>query len=313
MVIPVIVIVLWGRMLLHLPVSDEQLNMPLWKFLHDILESFPSAVNYLIVVGLISFQAIYFNHLVNRHEVLYVNSYLPAFFYVLILSCTPHVLLIHPVHFVNLILLRALDKMFTLFKSDSPVSGIFDSSFLMALAALVYLPAMLYFLLLIIGVSLLRPFSWREIMIMFIGYSLPFFFLLVYLFWSGNLGKFPEMFSGTLHSPELILKIVPTPALISFASFCAMLLLLSLGKLRSNFYKNVIRTRTYQRIMLIFLVISGGTLLFTKGIQPVYLELLAIPLSVFFAYYFVSARKRLRLFEFMLWIFAGLILWNQFV
>jgi len=310
-VIPVIVMLLWGRTFLHLGVSDEAMNMPLWIPVHNFLVTLPSFVNFLIIVTLISIQAIYFNHIVNRHEVLYVNSYLPAFFYALILCCTPQVLVFHPIHLVNLLLLRVLDKMFSLFKNDAPVSGLFDSSFLIAVSALFYFPSIIFYLLLIAGVNLMRPFSWREMMVLLIGFILPFFFILVYFFWTKNMGGFTKMFAQPFQPAVLDFNIVSSIALMSFALMGAFLLLASLVKLRRNFYKNVIRTRTFQRIMLLFLVIAGATLVFTRGIRVVHLEMLVIPVSVFFAYYFVSARRRLRLYEMMIWVFIGLILWNQ--
>jgi hypothetical protein len=59
----------------------------------------PSGLNWLIMVSLVSFSAIYINQITNKHEILYKNSYLPAFVYALFISSVPEFLTVHPIHF----------------------------------------------------------------------------------------------------------------------------------------------------------------------------------------------------------------------
>src|SRR5688572_9703893 len=102
-VIPLIVMILWMQSAFRIaPVADVN-AMPLWQPVSSFFSLFPSWLNYLVMVALISFEAIYFNLLLNRHEILYKNSFLPAVMFALFASSSPALMEFSPVHFVNLI------------------------------------------------------------------------------------------------------------------------------------------------------------------------------------------------------------------
>lgn len=311
-VIPFIVLILWGQKALNITVLNDETAMPLWSLLAGFFGAFPPFIRYLLIAGLISLEAIYLNLLLNRHEGLYKNSYLPSLCFVLVVSASSTLLELHPVHIVNLIFLRVFDKIFSLFKNNSPVKVLFDSGFLLAIAALIYLPALPVYLLLLLAVSLLRPFSWREWFVMLIAFFLPYFFISVYFFWKNGLIQFWKDYIGKFQNLWPQLNIAFTPAEEVLLVVMGTLLLLSLIRLRNNYYKNIIRTRTYQQIVFFFLLINGASLLLIPGIAWIHFVALAIPIAMFYAYYFVSAKKRMWLAELILWIFIGAVLWNHF-
>ncbi|HNP47923.1 MAG TPA: hypothetical protein PKL85_03755 [Bacteroidia bacterium] len=310
-VIPFIVLILWGQQALNIQVVRDETSMPLWTLLAGILEALPAFIRYLIFAGIISLEAIYFNLLLNRHEVLYKNSYLPSLCFVLLASLSSSLLLVHPVHLVNLIFLRVFDKIFSLFKNESPVRALFDSGFLLGIAALLYLPALPMYLLFLIAVSLLRPFSWREWLVMLSAFFLPYFFISVYffweqellIFWKGYIGKFKHLW------PQLNMQFTLSEKILMLVM--SGLLVLSLVKLRGNYYKNIIRTRTYQQIVFLCLLINGAAVLLIHKIEWIHFAALAIPIAMFYAYYFVSAKKRMWFAELLLWIFMGAVIWNH--
>ena len=176
-VIPFIIIILWFRTGFHCqPVTDLS-NLPVWQAIAGMLSHLPSWLNFVILAIIISVQAVYFNLMVNKHEVLYKNSYLPSLIFALIISSTPGLMQLHPVHFINLFVLIIFDRIFSLFKNDHPNSALFDAAFLTGLAGLFYFPALLLFVVLIISMSIIRPFNFREWMIFFVGFLSPFFLI----------------------------------------------------------------------------------------------------------------------------------------
>lgn len=311
-VIPFIVLILWGQKALNITVLNDETAMPLWGMIAGLMESLPAFLRYILLAGLISLEAIYLNLLLNRHEVLYKNSYLPSLCFVLAISASSVLLEIHPVHFVNLIFLRVFDKIFSLFKNESPMRALFDSGFLLAIAALIYLPALPVYLLLLLAVSLLRPFSWKEWLVMLIAFGLPYFFISVYFFWEQGLIEFWKSYIGKFKHlwPQLSMQFSLAEEVLLMVM--GGLLLLSSLKLRSNYYKNIIRTRTYQQIVFLFLLINGAAVLLIHKIEWIHFAAFAIPFAIFYAYYFVSAKKRLWFAELLLWIFVGAVLWNHF-
>ncbi len=309
--IPLIVIALWGENLFDFKVHKDAYTMPLWSLPEKFFGLMPSWLNLLLFCVLVSFEAIYLNLLINKYEVLYRNSYLPALFFVLFVSSFPEFQAVHPVHFVNLILLKIFDKIFSMYNPGRAVATIFDCGFLAAIAALLYLPALPLLLLLMIAISLLRSFNIREWLVLLIGYSLPFLFVSVYKFWNYELVTFWQgLLARIFQNPELI----SFPAQLServLAAILVLILVLALFRLRANYYKNIIRVRTYQQIQFLFFLTGIGSFFLSKEMTMIHWVLLAIPLSIWVAYFFVSQKKKLWLAEGLLWILIAAVVWNH--
>jgi len=311
LVIPAIVLILWAQAFMNCFPVMEVSAQPVWKLFLVLFAKLPSGLNWLIMVSLVSFSAIYINQITNKHEILYKNSYLPAFVYALFISSIPEFLTVHPIHFVNLIILRVFDKSFAMIKSDSATPAIFDSSFLAAVAALIFFPAFIIIPVMIISLSLIRPFNFREWLIMFIGFSLPYFFVTVWMFWNHNFLFFwKDYIERFVHlKPEI--NIVFTPPLMTLSILFGVWLLFALIKLRMNYLKNVIRARIIQQVVFSFFLFGAGSIFLGQKISVVNFSLLAIPFSIFAAYYLLSAKKRIRLYELFIWIVIGVIVWNH--
>jgi hypothetical protein len=276
------------------------------------ISSFPVAVQILISIALVSLGAIYLNHVISKHDVIYRHSYLPALFYVMLLSFHRDVIQFHPLLVSNLLVIRALDKTFALFKNDSPVSPVFDSSFLLAIATLIYFPAFILFFLFLYSIYRLRAFSFREFMIAVVGFTLPFFFLAVYGFWTGTLGSSTHNFFGKFSLHKIQDGLSAAKQLLAFAVFLALLIFLALVRLRANFYRNAIKARSAQEILFLFFILTVAGLFFIPQISLYHFSQLAIPFSVFLAYYFISAKKRLWMYELTFWIFTAFIVSSYF-
>ena len=311
LVIPAIVLILWAQAFMNcFPVMDVN-SQKVWKLFLVLFASLPSGANWLIMVAMVSFSAIYINQITNRHEILYKNSYLPAFVYALFISSVPEFLTVHPIHFVNLIILRVFDKSFSLIKNDSPTPAIFDSSFLAGVAALLFFPAFIIIPVMIIALTLLRPFNLREWLIMFIGFSLPYFFVTVWMFWDHNLLFFWKDYLSRFIRLKPEMMIAFTPKLITLAILFGVWLLFALTKLRMNYLKNVIRARIIQQVLFLFFLFGTGSIFLGQKISIVNFALLAIPFSIFAAYYLLSAKKRIQFYEIFLWGVIGVIVWNH--
>jgi hypothetical protein len=230
---------------------------------------------------------------------------------VLIISSTPALMMFHPVHLITLILLRTFDRAFSLYKNEQAVSALFDTGFLAGIAALIYFPAVILFPLLITSLAVLRPFRLKEWIITIIAFFLPYFFLSTYMFWNHSLPEFWNSYMKHFHGIHPLIISEISLKIIVLASYIGLLLILSLMKLRANFLKNVIRTRSYQQIFLIFLLFGAAWLVLSGRIEIVHFTFLAIPISVFCSYYFVSAKNKIWIYEYILYGLIGVIVWNH--
>ena len=310
--IPLIILILWAQAMPSMAPVVTTDSMLLWKTVAGWFNGWPNWLNFLLMVSLVSFNAIYLNLVCNKHEVLYKASYLPAFVFALFISCRPEFLVFHPIHFVNLIFIRVFDKSFSLLKSDSSISSIFDSCFLSSLAALIYFPAIVILPVMIISISILRSMNFREWIIMLIGFILPFFFVSIWMFMKKSAEEFWTNYIDhykNIH-PQFDLEI--GKPLMVLAVLLGFWLLISVFRLRSNYYKNIIRTRSVQQVVFLFLLGSFGSLFLQQKIALIYFAFLAIPASILCAYYLLSEKKRIKFLEIFVWIVVATIVVNHF-
>ncbi len=308
--IPLIVLVLWLPAFSHAAISNTQDGMLVYQWLAALVNHLPPAIIKLLCIAIVSFQAIYIHYIVVKHEVLYKDSYLPSLMFAVLASCLPAFQQFNPVLIVNLLMLFILNKSFALFKEESPVPLIFDCCFLIAIASLVYLPAILFFLLFLISLLVLRPFHWREWIVAFIGFSLPYFFISVYFFWVSGFKQFYSWLFTNHINKKLFYEIHFTRPLILLLIIYGVLLILSLFKLRDNFYKNAIKTRIVQQVTIIYLIIATLSALLQTMITLQQFALLAFPVAVFFAYFFLSVTKRLWMYEVFFLMMLAIIFAN---
>ena len=309
-IIPIIILAFWVRSAGTISES-VQMGLPLWNGIASVIAFLPSWLIFILLYLIVCTEAIYLNLMLNRHEVIYKNTFVPALVFALFIAALPQFVQFHPIHIVNLLLIRVFDRLFTLFKNEQPVSALFDCGFVSGLMALLFFPAILMLPLLLISLVILRSFKIKEWIIIIIAFLIPFFFISVYTFWNHSLRLFWSDYFSHFRNLGSSLDLQMTTSIKVTSIFIGLLLILALFKLRINYRKNMIRMRTYQQIFFIFLLFSAASLLLIRQIHFVDFAFLIIPVSVFCAYYFVSAKRRVFLYEYSLWVLIGLIVWNQ--
>jgi hypothetical protein len=301
----------WIRVCLTtVPAMDES-DLPLWSLIASVFSHFPSWLNFIFLFVIVIGEIFYLNSMLNRHEVLYKNSFLPAFIFTLLICSTPLMMKFHPVYIINLIVISILDRIFYLYKSESVLTNLFDCGFLAGLAALMYFPGFVLLPMLLTTLWVLRPIRLKEWLIIIISFLLPFFFFSVYLFWNHWLVDFWSLYIDHFKNINLQLDIPRKTSLIIFSSLVFFLFLFSSVKLILNYRKNTIRTRSYQQIFFVYFVFSFAWLIFSKRLLIVQFSFMIIPMVIFCSYYFLSAKRKLWLYETFLLVLIGLVVWNH--
>ncbi len=285
--------------------------MPLYNVIFGVFSDLPAWAGGVFGFILTTSQVIHLNYIVQKHEVLYKNSYLPALFYLIFLTVIPQFLTFHPVLIANSILLFVLDKLFKIYKNTGAMSLAFDSCFLIGLTTLIYLPAISFFLVFALSILILKTFSWRDWVVGLIGLALPFIFTFIYYFWINDLNEFSEkFFLGNIRQLWDTGGLVLQGYRITLG-VVLLVMILTLNRIRQNFYKNVTRIRNFQQVIFIFLGVALLSLIFTAGSVAVYrFSILVIPLSVMISYYFLAAKKKWWT-ELLFWVLLGLVIFNH--
>lgn len=305
--LPALAIVCWLSVFFALPsVSDS--GMPLYNAMINWLGA-TSIISTIVALFILIIEAFLINFIVNENEILSKQSFLPALFYILFMSCDSSFLSLNPLLLANFFILLAIHQLISSYRKDTALSNAFDAGLLLALATLFYFPCVVFFPLIYIGFLLFRPFVWREWLIAFIGFVVPYTFVFAYYFWNDMLAHF---WNVRLFYPH------PQPVVVATSSgyyfmitVCLIILALSVGKLLMGYSDGTQKNRKGGTLLLWLSVFALLSLFLSPLITIKSFMLLGIPAAVFSANYFLKL-KRSAWGELLLILFLIAIFVNHF-
>lgn len=264
--------------------TTQNLNINyLSEFFNTINEY--SIVGFIISTLFVFITALVFNHICIKHELIIFPSYLPAYFFILLNSVFVDQFYAGPVIFVNFFLIVSLGAILNLYQSENPSISIFAASTLAGLSALLNMTYIAFFLVVVIGINIFRPFNFRENLSALIGFIMPLYigtminylinndFLPYYIFFP-DYGKFNSQY-WALYSA------LPSIGLVGVLAFIRMY---------KNFFRNSTKQRRSIQLMVILLITS--IILMTTGKQNARQEFsfVTVPLAFAFTFYFSNSK-----------------------
>lgn len=242
--------------------------------------------NNLSATLLVSLAALLLNQVCINQDVIYTHSYLPAWFYVLISSMIPEQLNLHPVLFANVFILIGLNFLFSLFLYEGPSVLIYLTAMSFGAAAMFRLQLLALLLFLLGAIVLMKRITLKDVLATLLGTMMPVYLLLAVWYLLGgsqgnNLSFFP---SGNAVITRNIAGLWPY-------LLCLLLVFLSFFKVFANFFKNNIRTRRINQVLIFYFayclvfILFGGT-----GRLILDISLLFMPSAVFIAYLMVGSK-----------------------
>lgn len=229
--------------------------------------------------------ALLLNYIILKNEIVFIPSYLTAYFFVIINSLFTDQMYFSPVHLVNLLMILSVGAILKIYQSENPLFNILVSSLLAGFSVLLNISYFAYFLVVLIGLNLFRPFTLRENLACFIGFAIPLYLgtMINYLVYDNFLPFrifFPDY--GNVASPMWALySAIPILVMIGIFAFLRMF---------QNFFKNTTKSRRTIQLLVVILLVS--LVLFITGKQNPRQEFsfVAFPLAIYFAFYFSSYR-----------------------
>jgi hypothetical protein len=111
------------------------------------------------------------------HIFIHVRTQLPALFYIVLTAGFNPTHQLTPALVDSLLVMIILFRLFVTYKTDGPSVNFMDTGFLIAVASMIYFPAILLFIFLLVALVMLRPLNWREWVYVFLGLMLPYLFV----------------------------------------------------------------------------------------------------------------------------------------
>ncbi len=270
----------------YLPVLHEGDNY-LYHFILTILNSIfgNAALPYSILSFIILFvQATLLNSICNYHKMLPRANYLPGMCYILVTSMLPDWGHFSAPLLVNSIMIWCWYRMVALYNSSSPITSIFNIGLLLGFTTLLYMPAIAFLVLLFFALLIMRPFRIQEWFVGFIGFTSPYYFLVLMLY-----------FVHQLHWENLVPHIRFTfPAFPGSVWIVAAMSLLVIPFIiggifvQNNLNKMLIHVRKSWSLLLAFLIMAVFVIIINKAGSYENWIVTAMPFAVFHsaAYYY---------------------------
>jgi len=284
--------------------SDYLFRLIEWVFGDSLLA--PTILATLLVL----IQALSLNQLVNEYKLLGKRTYLPAMTYVLLTSLFVDFSVLTPVIVANTFLIVVLRKTFVLYQKITAYEEVFDIGLLIGMASLFYFPFLFLILFLVLGLTILRPFNWREWVIGSSGVLVPYLLLGTYFFWIDNLGSFLQLdIVDKIRFTEN--KIVMDYEILIKGSLLIFTLGWSLIRIQANLAKSSVQVRKFSMVLIWFLVLGSLSVIILPEMVLSHFVVIAIPASSMIAYNFLMSKQRFFV-EFLHIVFLGLILYYQY-
>ncbi len=247
-------------------------------------------LNRLLAMAIILATAILLNAEINKNEIFERNTYIPALFYVLIMSSVVEMQQMHPLVISNLFWVLAYRRLLNVYNQVQCKSEIFDASIFICLATLVTFPsAGVLILLPFITLAIVRPFDFKE-------YMMPFFAILlvaVYLFSYYYITQ-EEFEYLNLLSPYFKLDIPLYWTHYGLYGLMAIVMYLSGFKLLAKSNVSSVRFRKTTSVLLAFLAITFSAMFYERMISQndSFLLIGAVPFSLLWSFYFFYNEKK---------------------
>jgi len=230
----------------------------------------------------------------NRHMFHSTDEYLLPLLYVLIASAIPSTQWFSGIQVALIFVCMGFNYLLFSHYRTPGLAELFTATFVFSMAALCYPPLLLLLPLIPIGVIILRPFAWRDWVVMPVAALLPFAYVYLY-FWmtmpnhdaTAALANF-DIFLP--HMPEQ-LPFDNTPV-VAFVSVLALILLISIvgGFSRQIGTKvKILHVRTIFLWMLL-LLLAGS--IFYPDCNYQLMPLIALPVAVITANYMAQPHGR---------------------
>lgn len=257
--------------------------MPFFQWLMPFNTDFP-IISGLISWAIVSIQALYFNYIIEDQIILPRKNYLFGFIYITLACYLPQFHYLNPAILSGCLLLPALHKILLLSKQNSSYNHAFDSAILTGCAALIYLPSLVFYIVIFIGLIYFKPIKVRIWILSLVGLLLPFVFLSTYLYWHESTETFWNLVdrlnfgsnqSSSYNDLKLLIPLIP-------------ILILSIPKYFNDTRGNTVRVKNIYLlfIWLIIIAILIPFIFLFNGLNFIFLLLLGSVLFIANYFYF---------------------------
>jgi hypothetical protein len=179
--------ILWFPAFVHPPLPvNAKLSGALYLLISGRMSG-NSIVAVSLAASFIVVQAFLLHILLSSNDLIPRDSFIDGIIYLVCMSWHPSLLCFHPAIPAGIFIIVALYMLMKMYGQSEPYQYVFTAAFSVAIASLIYLPAIYFMIGLWISLLTFRIASWREWFITIIGLMVPFLYVISYYYWIGAL------------------------------------------------------------------------------------------------------------------------------
>lgn len=255
LILAIVPIVFWIQSFAYPPqVITNKFDMPLYKVIYDWAKDY-QLFSSIIAFVFVFLQGLLLNQLLTNHHLSQKNTFLPAFIYILLMSCSYNCMTLNSILFANFLIIFALYFFLRCSDKKEGIDEVYNSCALLSLASLFYAPAILYIFWIWFGLIIYKLYKWRSWAMSLLGIMTPYLLLIIFYYLNG-MDIYTNMFSNTSQWLHFDFNFLNEPMQVVYM---ASLLLYSIPAIfttissRSN---RVIEYRKKSAVMFTLLIIS---------------------------------------------------------
>lgn len=250
----------------------------------ELVGSRPLWLYRLLALALLSFQAVRFNFVLNRADVLPERGYLAALAYLLVGSVSTDLDILSPLLLGHTFLIAGFSALLPTSREGYDNRRLFRAGFLMGMAALCYLPLALFLLLGLFAVIIFAANSFRSFLLLVCGFLFPYAVVASFFLYTGSLPGFVQFhLQPTLSGLVAGTDGLPLPVQLGLLAVPGLLLALGLGRSLIKPPGLVFQVK-FQQLMLVWMLVAAAIAVVGRGVAPGTLVLLLPPTAYFSLY-----------------------------
>ena len=268
---------------------DQIEPMPLYALISNVF-SFHIILSKLLAWFFLLFQAYLLIMISGKYMLIENRSFLPALFFLLIVSFYPDVKQFSAASIGGLFMIISINYFLDIPDKDHFSYRFFESGLFLGIGSLFYAKLIFFLPVLWIAAIILRKFDWRELMMAIFGVALPYLFIVAINFLR-DINPF-EIF--LILKENLSVAEIPLQANFNFWFIAGVLFLMTLMSsiyMLKIFQFRKIFIRNYYLILFWLFIISLIVFVFFSSVDMGIIYIISIPLAFLFSNYFYNARK----------------------
>jgi hypothetical protein len=279
----------------------------LYQWLISVLPANNSLLFSFLSFMLLYIQALMLNYLINEYRMISRQTYLAAMAYLLVTSLTPEWNYLSSPMLANTFIIWMFIYLFSLYNAAKARAQVYNIGLIAGISSYIFFPSTAFVVCVLIGLMILKPFRFNEIVLFLVGWMTPYYFHGIYLFLTNKL-SFANFF------PHVAVSI---PVIKSSIWLAASTLLLTVPFLIGGYYvqthlrKMLIQVRKNWSVLLLYLLLAFFIPFINSDTTFYTWILVAAPFAAFHACaYFYPPKQWFSLFLFFLTV--GYIVFQQY-